>query len=144
MMGRPTKLDQDVIDIVCKAMEIGATRRIAAQAAGVHIATLFAWLAKGKEQETGIYRDFYDKVKKAEGMCCLRDLSIITKASIEDWRASAWRLERRYGYTVHQQPQIEVHIDADNISVTQLLGELAATEAKISQLTGPIIDLDEE
>ena len=99
---------------------------------------------KGKEQEPGIYRDFYDKVKKAEGMCCLRDLSIITKASIEDWRASAWRLERRYGYTVHQQPQIEVHIDADNISVTQLLGELAATEAKISQLTGPIIDLDEE
>ena len=133
------------MDIICKAMEIGATRNIAAQAAGINVGSLFGWLARGREAKSGLYFEFFKRFKKAEGMCCLRDLSIIQRASLDgDWKASAWRLERRFGYTVHQNPAIEVHIDADNVSVTQLLGELRATEAQIGTMTGPVIDLDEE
>lgn len=144
-MSRPTKLDKERMDLICKSMEVGATYKIAAKVANVHVSTLFAWIAKGKQQKTGLYREFHDRIKKSEGLCAVRDLSIISRASETDWRAAAWRLERRFGFTVSQDandaPQ---HIDPEALDVNNLINEIKQSDNLVKQLTGPVIDLDEE
>ena len=144
-MARPSKLDQQRMDLICKSMEIGATFKIAAQVAGIHVATLFAWMAKGREANSGRFREFYDRVKKAEGMCAVRDLSIITRASETDWRAAAWRLERRFNFTVHGETTTDQNlIDPSELNVKILIERIKESDSLVKQLTGPVIDLDEE
>jgi transposase-like protein len=143
-MARPTKLDREKMDIICRAMEIGATRKMAAQAAGVHVATLYAWLAKGKENDSGPFYEFHDRFKKAEALCACHDLTIISRAAQDDWRAAAWRLERRFGYTIAPQPQEEITLDASELDVKSLLNEIKSTNELIEKFSGPIIDVDEE
>jgi transposase-like protein len=145
-MARPTKLTEEKIEILCRAMSIGATRKVAAAAVGIHVGTLFAWLSRGKNaRRNSIYREFHDRFKKAEAMCCLGDLSIITRAAQQDWRAAAWRLKTRYGFVDNQtEDKIVEIIDPENISVSQLLSELKATEEIIQNIKGPVIDVEEE
>ena len=145
-MPRPTKLTPDKIDILCKAMSIGAPRKVAAAAVGIHVGTLFAWLSRGKTARKGsLYREFHDRFRKAESMCCLGDLSIITRAAQDDWRAAAWRLKTRYGFTDNSTGDNVVEaIDPESINVPQLLAELKATDEIVGQLKGPVIDIDEE
>lgn len=52
-MGRPTKLDQARADLIVALIEGGVPRDHAARAAGIHPATLFAWLRRGQEEDLG-------------------------------------------------------------------------------------------
>ena len=45
-MARPSKFDKEKLDLICKAVEVGATRKLAAMAAGIDVSTLYAWLQK--------------------------------------------------------------------------------------------------
>ncbi|GEM_PF-4365597 len=47
-MGRPTKLTPDVADLIVGLIERGVPRDDAARAAGIHPATLFQWLQRGR------------------------------------------------------------------------------------------------
>ena len=144
-MARPTKLDQQRMDLICKSMEVGATFKIAAQVAGVHVSTVFAWMAKGREAKSGRFKEFHERVKKSEAMCAVRDLSIVTRASETDWRAAAWRLERRFGYTVNSDIQdTNISLNPEELNVKVLMEEIKESDKIVRQLTGPIIDLDEE
>jgi transposase len=93
--GRPTKLSERAQAAAVDAVRQGATREIAAAAAGVHQATLFRWLADG-EAGSPQYRDFYDAIKRAEAECALSALGQIRAHAEETWQAAAWLLERRY------------------------------------------------
>lgn len=144
-MARPTKFDSQKMELICKAMEIGATRRIAAHAAGVHVATLYAWLAKGREAATGPFREFYDAFQKAEAMCALRDLSLITRAAETSWQAAAWRLERRHpsGYGRSIEKEEDISLTASELDIATLIKELKETNEIVSKFTGPTIDVNE-
>jgi hypothetical protein len=94
--GRLPKLTPDVEQRVVEALRLGNVRRHAAALAGIHRATLFRWLAKGRKQRRGIYRDFCDAIKKAEGEAIALNMASIQTASHRSWQAAAWWLERRY------------------------------------------------
>ena len=144
-MARPSKLDRHRMDLICKSMEVGATFKIASQVAGVHVSTVFAWMAKGREAKSGRFKEFHDRVKKSEGMCAVRDLSIITRASETDWRAAAWRLERRFNFTVlGEATNITEAINPEELNVKILIEQIKESDKLVRQLTGPVIDLDEE
>ena len=146
-MGRPTKFDAEKLDLICRAIEVGATRKIAAYAAGIDVSTLYAWLSKGRNSndQNDVFKEFSDRIKTAEGMSALRDLSIITRASETDWRAAAWRLERRHGYTVnHQIINESVDIDPHELDVNELMQQIKDTNNLISKLDGPKIDINEK
>ena len=143
-MARPEKINPQTVDVICKALEMGAKREAAANVAGIHVATLYAWLSRGKEESEGLYFELAERLKRSESMAQLRALKSIQDASETDWRSAAWLLERRFGFTVHQQPLVEINVDSDVMNVKQLIDSIKKSDDVINQIQGPVIDLDEE
>lgn len=80
-----------------EALRAGNYLETAAAFAGVSKVTLYDWLRRGNEQSSGRFRDFLNAVEKALADAEVRDVAIIAKAAGADWKAAAWRLERRHG-----------------------------------------------
>ena len=117
-MGRPSKFNEHTRRAILEALEVGATFQLAAYAAGICRDTLHRWLHKCKGKE---YKTFSDDVKKSLAKCALKDLRTIDLAAKEgNWKASAWRLERRIkeyqkdtGEDTLEPPQPEEAITTD-------------------------------
>jgi hypothetical protein len=93
-LGRPTKFTPDRQAVILAATEIGATRRLAARAAGVSPKTLGLWLRFGEEVPGGPHSVFVDAMRMAEAQGRMKLLRNINRAACHDWYASAWLLER--------------------------------------------------
>lgn len=93
--GRPSALTPDVQRQLCNAISAGNTRHDAAEYAGVGDSTLRRWLAQGRRQRRGKFRDLLKAVKKAEADAVVRNVMIIQKAAASSWQAAAWWLERK-------------------------------------------------
>lgn len=109
--GRPSKATIDNQGIICQAIASGAPRRLAAQAVGMHEATLYRHLANNHE--------FREQVEKAEGQFVARNVALIQKAAIETWTAAAWLLERRYPDEFGRKLQTEQHVVTETIGESQ-------------------------
>lgn len=93
----PSKISKEVIGKMRGALQIGATHEIAAQYAGIGVATFYRWMKKGREQKSGIFREFYDIVKSAEAAGDIVHLNVINDAARNgDWRASKYLLQARH------------------------------------------------
>ena len=97
--GRKSKFTAPVKNRIIEALRAGTTYEIAAQYAGISRSTLYEWIKKGEKASTGTYRTFYDNIKKAEAEGAVVHLGTISQASKKDWKAAAWLLERRHGYS---------------------------------------------
>lgn len=64
-MARRTKLDDLTSKRITNALAAGTSRRAAAEAASVCQATLFDWLARGRDDEQP-YAEFLERVERAE------------------------------------------------------------------------------
>ena len=128
------KLDAVVTQKICDLVRAGNFLEVAGSAAGIHRTTLHRWLRAGKEQERGRYKRFLDAVTKAQAEGEARDVALIAKAASEDWRAAAWRLERkspaRYGARVQIGVQEELNAALDRLKA----GLDAETYDKVMQL----------
>lgn len=97
--GRPTKFTEPVKAKILEAISVGSSYEMACSYAGISRNTLHQWMTKGEDQKTGIYRTFYDDIKKAESKGAVANLAIINnEARKGNWKCSAWLLERRWGY----------------------------------------------
>jgi len=135
-MARKSKFIDAVTDRIMEALRLGATYELAAEYAGISRSTLYNWMEKGKDQDRGQYRTFLDTIKAAEAKGAIANLAMIeTAARAGDWKAAAWRLERRHGYTRDgyqaQQQQKEVKLPSSMLDLlrTQAL-ELRSSMAK--------------
>ena len=110
-MARP-KLDAAVTQRITDLIRAGNYLEVAATAAGIHPTTLHRWLRQGRAQVRGRYRKFVNAVEKAQAEGESRDVALIAKAAATDWKAAAWRLERRaprrYGLRVQVSIQEEL------------------------------------
>lgn len=99
-MARPSKLTPLVQERIVKALQAGAHPETAARYAGTDRSTYYRWLERGDpdgtESRDAPYREFRLAVEQAEAEAELRDVGLIAKAGKHDWRAVAWRLERRH------------------------------------------------
>ena len=88
-VGRPAKLDDLTEQRIIRAIEAGATYKLAAKAGGITYETLRTWRNERP--------DFDQRCESAEWRAANRWLDAIDEAAESgDWRAAAWRLERRY------------------------------------------------
>jgi predicted site-specific integrase-resolvase len=108
------KLDDAATEKIYGLIRAGNTLEVSAAATGIHRATLHRWMKQGKEQERGLYRSFLDEVEKAKAEAEARDVALIAKAATADWRAAAWRLERRSPRRYGQKVQLSVQAEFDS------------------------------
>ena len=91
------KINDNMVTIICEAVSLGMSARLAAKAAHIHPDTLDNWLARGREGKDEACVRFAEKFDKAEAACLESCLKTIREAAAKGtWTAAAWLLERRY------------------------------------------------
>lgn len=96
--GRPTKLTPELQDKICMYLRLGNYIETTCHLVGLPKSTFFNWMAEGRkaQRSTNKYAKFMDSVFKAMAWSETTDLGRISKAAAKDWKAAAWRLERKY------------------------------------------------
>ena len=95
-MARPSKFTPEVTETIIKALQIGATYKDAAEAAGVDYDTYNEWIKAGKAAKSGRFYEFSEAVRKSEAQARLNYLSTIAQAAAKgDWKAAESFLKRR-------------------------------------------------
>ena len=95
-MGRPTKLTKEVTDKIVQAIRTGNYAEAASRLAGIGPSTYFRWMERGSQEDAGIYREFYEAVRRAEAEAEVHAVAIVRRAMSDDWRAALAYLERRH------------------------------------------------
>lgn len=144
-MARKTKLTKEVTKILVSAIEMNMNNILACKYAGISESSFYGWLSRGKQEKEGVYVEFLESIKRAEGKSALRNLAIIQKAASEgSWHAAAWLMERKHKYTLKQDPLVEIQIDNSELNTHELLEEIQKTNIQINELLKqPVIDMDE-
>ena len=106
--------------------------------------TYFSWMAKGRQEKSGIYFNFRNEVLKSETKCMLKNILLVQKAAQEGKVSAAiWLLENRFGMR-NKEPEIEINISmVESNNIQSLIDKLAPTE-ELLKLKGPEIDVDEK
>jgi len=126
-MGRPTKCTPEIQARILEATELGLTRKLTADYAGIAVETLWRWMRDGKRNKGGVYQKLYQGMKRSEARGAARALSRIVKASDTSWQAAAWLLERKHGYT---RNGVQEKRPAEPPKVVASLDEFLATAAR--------------
>lgn len=119
MRGRKTKLTPELQKNLLDAISVGATHRLACQYAGINQDTLYTWLNKGLEGKPP-YADFSEQFMRAQGRSAVGWLAKIEAAGNEDWRALAWKLERRFPHDYGKTVNENLNIPWEALTVEQL------------------------
>jgi hypothetical protein len=95
-MARPTKLTPETTKRICDAIKLGATYKDAANYGGIAYQTFNEWMTAGQDAKSGKFAEFSDAVTRAEALGRVGLLTTIEQSARSgDWRAAAWKLERR-------------------------------------------------
>lgn len=102
-IGRPTKSTPTAQERVLAAIRMGATYELAARAGGISHDTLTRWRQHAHDDSTdGAAPEaceacvFCVAFTRVEAEAAEQALDAINRAMLDDWRAAAWFLERRY------------------------------------------------
>lgn len=87
-MGRRSKYTPETVAKIIQAIDLGATYELAAGYAGISTDTMTRW----QDQRA----DFAEQLREAEGRASVKWLAKIEQAANIDWKAAAWKLERRH------------------------------------------------
>ncbi len=95
--GRPSLLTPEREARLMGAIEKGMPLKQAAMLAGMSYETLNRWRLQGEAEDAALeFRHFWQALRKAQAVAMERLLSRIDTASLSDWKAAAWLLERRH------------------------------------------------
>ena len=81
--GAKGKLNKRVQEKVAECVERGLSVDDSARLAGVHKNSIYKWLARGEEEDSGIYRRFFIRIRDAQAGFKRTHLDRIVKASLE-------------------------------------------------------------
>jgi hypothetical protein len=121
-MARPTKLTPESKDRIVQAIKLGATYEHAAAYGGVAYNTFNEWIKKGKDAKSGIYVEFHEAIKEAEGVGLVGWLQKIEDAANDgQWQAAAWKAERRYP-EIYGRQSVNVKHSGDTQTTVRVIG----------------------
>jgi len=110
-MARPSKLTSEVEERILKALRAGNYASTAARFAGIDPATYYRWLERGdpsgRRRDDVPYRRFAERVQQASAEAEIRDVTLISKAAENDWRAAGWRLSHRHPERWRRREQVQ-------------------------------------
>lgn len=144
MAGRPTKLTPELQKKIIDAIRAGNYMETAAAYAGISKDTFFRWLRKGARAKSGIYKEFHDAVEKALAEAEVRDVMIIANAATSDWKAAAWRLERkfpdRWGRKESVNDERRLKLEQMKFGIEKIKKETEFIEERTKQIKGAAKD----
>jgi hypothetical protein len=91
-----------------KHIESGQTIVAAAALSGIGQSTVFNWLAIARNASEGVYREFMEAFTRARGKAEGAMVKEVRQAGREDWRATAWLLERMFPERFYVKQLLEV------------------------------------
>lgn len=104
--GRPSKLTPQVQERLLHAVRLGLDKTLCCKYAGISVESLRQWQLRGERghAKDAPYVEFLAAFTRAEAETAARWAAVIEKAVVgdakanvpPDWRAAAWKLERRY------------------------------------------------
>ncbi len=95
-MARPTKLTAEIADQIADNVLHGGTLTDAAGCVGIKYDTFNEWMTRGEREQSGIYFQFFRKVRQSEAQCRLNMTRVIQSAAAKgDWKAAEAYLKRR-------------------------------------------------
>lgn len=137
------KLTDERQAAICDAVRAGVRPEIAAVYSGVGARTFYRWMSLGRAADAEpVYVGFVEAIELALAEWEARDVLLIGEAAKEDWRAAAWRLERRLPKLYGKRERHEIanaddgsfritaapSFDPDKLTVGELEQLLALTE----------------
>lgn len=125
-IGRRGHFCPETCAAIVKAVREGFAYKHAAEKAGVSERTLYDWLAKGREEPDTPHAQFSQDIKNAAAEFAGECVANIKAASLDEWQAAAWLLERKHP---DQFAAERVRLKALETQVADLLTRLAAAEA---------------
>ena len=104
--GRPTTCTDEIIDKLCEALERLGVGKYACIECGVNEGTVQSWLTRSSQG--GQFAKFADRWARARVRSRAALVQNIAQAGADDWRASAWLLERYDPEHFPQKPEVQV------------------------------------
>ena len=148
-MARHPDITPEILRLASEAMRLGMTNELAYQYIGIGRATFYRYLSRGRNEQGTVYRQFWDVISRGRAQCAAMQLARIQKAAQDDWRASAWIMERRFGY--HRQldvrgefAQTESLNLGDGDDLDRLLARIDETQVIRDKLISVVYHEDEE
>jgi len=115
-MGRPSKATGSNIEKLCQAIRLGATHKLACQAAGVGESTFYAWMRSDD------FAEFQALIAEAESDAALTHLATLNALTQSGdpaimFKAATWILERRYPEQYGRQIVTSEHVGEQVVRV---------------------------
>ena len=138
--GRPPKLSKKLIHEMSNLLRMGAYVESAALAIGLSRETFYAHLKKGnKDIDAGSYLTLsailVREIHKATEVAVMRDLKRIDEAADADWRAAAWKMERRQAAQWGSKSAVKLEKEkpgfSDSESLHSEMAKLIATHEEV-------------
>ena len=151
--GRPSKYTPEMAAAICESVSNGVPITIASMTQGVSYATVTRWQQAGrtaldtleagepiteKEQQ---FADFVVSLQQARGIALEERVAQIAVAGQDDWRASAWYLERQIPQEFGQISRHEVTgrdggpIELSQAEIMKQASQIVAAASQQAQLT---------
>jgi len=117
-MARKRKLTKELIKEAYKLVAAGNYDKDVYPILGIDKSTWYRWLSEGEKAKSGLKREFYDTVKKAEKDAIARNVALIQRAAQEgNWQAAAWWLERKYFEDWGRKDKVDLSADKDGFKI---------------------------
>lgn len=111
MVGRKSKLTNELMKEAEMLLRAGNYTETVCDYLGIHRSTWYKWLAEGEHAKSGLKREFFDTIKKAESTAEIRNVNIVQKAAEEDWKAAMTYLERKFPQRWARRDKISADIE---------------------------------
>lgn len=117
-MARKSKLTKELIKEAYKLVSAGNYIKDIYPILGIEESTWYRWLSEGEKAKSGLKREFWETIKKAEKDAIARNVALIQRAAQEgNWQAAAWWLERKYFEDWGRKDKVDLSADKDGFKV---------------------------
>lgn len=117
-MARRTKLSEELIKEAYEMVASGNYIKDVYPILGIGEVTWYRWLREGEIAKSGLKRQFWQAIKKAEKEAIIKNVAVIQKAAEEgNWQAAAWWLERRYYEDWGRKEKVDLAADKDGFKL---------------------------
>ena len=119
---RTTKLTPQLIADAEKYLKAGNYAITVISLLSISEKSWYRWLERGEREKMGVYRDFYEAVKRGESVAEGGAVSEILRAGKEgNWQAFAWFLERKFPKRWGRKTVVVMDDETVNDPINELL-----------------------